>query len=191
MSRKKPPRISKEDEALWRQVVAKATPLEKSQPLPRLQKNAAKLQKEPNPQPIQTFRVGEKQIPSHRAVPQPHPVAPTMDRRAFTRLKRGKLKPEGRIDLHGMTLAEAHPRLTGFVLTAHDRGKRLVLVITGKGRTGQDEGGPIPTHPGVLRRHVPDWLRSPPLGAVVLEITPAHIRHGGEGAYYVYLKRSR
>ncbi len=88
-------------------------------------------------------------------------------------------------------VARAHPRLTGFVLTAHDRANGLVLVITGKGRTGRDEGGPIPTHPGVLRRHVPDWLRSPPIGAVVLEITPAHIRHGGEGAYYVYLKRSR
>jgi DNA-nicking Smr family endonuclease len=38
---------------------------------------------------------------------------------------------------------------------------------------------------------VPHWLEVPPLAQVVLQVVPAHISHGGEGAYYVYLKRSR
>ena len=114
-----------------------------------------------------------------------------MDRKAFTRMKRGKLKPEARIDLHGLTLAEAQPRLSRFIQAAHADGKRLVLVITGKGRSGRDDGDPIPTRPGALRRQVPDWLMRPPLSTMVLDIAPAHIRHGGEGAYYVYLRRSR
>lgn len=113
-----------------------------------------------------------------------------MDSKAFARMKRGKLVPEGRIDLHGMTMDRAHPALTSFILRAQANGSRLVLVITGKGRD-RDEGGPIPVPRGVLKHQVPMWLSSPPLAQAVLQITEAHISHGGAGAYYVYLRRHR
>lgn len=190
MSRRKPRRLSAEEETLWRKVTAQAKPLAKSRPLP--EEPPQELPPSPGSAGFtpQAFRLGERAVPKPRAAATAV-AAPAMDRKAHARLKRGRLRPEARIDLHGMTLAEAHPRLTGFIMRAHEQGKRLVLVITGKGRTGRDEGGPIPTHPGVLRRHVPDWLLSPPLGALVLEVTPAHLRHGGEGAFYVYLRRAR
>jgi DNA-nicking Smr family endonuclease len=113
-----------------------------------------------------------------------------MDQKAFGKLKRGKLKPEGRIDLHGMTLDRAHPALSQFILSSHRSGKRLVLVITGKGKQ-RDEGGPIPVRHGVLRHQVPQWLSMAPLSSVVLQISQSHISHGGGGAYYVYLRRHR
>jgi len=113
-----------------------------------------------------------------------------MDQKAFTKLKRGKLKPEGRIDLHGMTLDRAHPALTRFILSSHKNGKRLVLVITGKGKQ-RDDGGPIPVRHGVLRHQVPQWLQMAPLASTVLQVSQAHISHGGGGAYYVYLRRQR
>ena len=113
-----------------------------------------------------------------------------MDKKSFGKMKRGKLKPEGRIDLHGMTLDRAHPALIRFILSSHASGKRLVLVITGKGKRGEDDG-PIPRPRGVLRQQVPGWLSSPPLAQAVLQVTPAHISHGGDGAYYVYLRRQR
>jgi DNA-nicking Smr family endonuclease len=113
-----------------------------------------------------------------------------MDQKAFGKMKRGKLTPEGRIDLHGMTLDRAHPVLTRFILSAHKSGKRLVLVITGKGKQ-RDEGGPIPVRHGVLRHQVPQWLGMAPLSSAVLQVTQAHISHGGGGAYYVYLRRQR
>ncbi len=113
-----------------------------------------------------------------------------MDRKAFDQMRRGKLKPEGRIDLHGMTLDHAHPALTRFILSSQASGRRLVLVITGKGKA-RDEGGPIPVRFGVLRHQVPQWLSMPPLAQAVLQITPANIRHGGTGAYYVYLRKRR
>ena len=113
-----------------------------------------------------------------------------MDSKAFMRMKRGKLVPEGRIDLHGMTVDRAHPALTSFILRAQAKGSRLVLVITGKGRD-RDEGGPIPVPRGVLKHQVPQWLSSPPLAQAVLQITEAHVSHGGAGAYYVYLRRHR
>lgn len=113
-----------------------------------------------------------------------------MDRKAFGKLKRGKLAPEARIDLHGMTVDRAHGALQGFIFRAHGQGKRLVLVITGKGKRS-DEDGPMPVRQGVLRHNVPHWLSIPPLSGLVMQVTNAHNRHGGGGAYYVYLRRPR
>nr|WP_239113317.1 Smr/MutS family protein [Shimia biformata] len=111
-----------------------------------------------------------------------------MDKKTFGRLKRGKLMPEGRIDLHGMTIDQAHPALTGFILRASAEGKRLVLVITGKGKSKPDDG-PIPVRRGVLKHQVPQWLSMPPMASHVLQVAEAHLKHGGTGAYYVYLRR--
>ena len=111
-----------------------------------------------------------------------------MDAKAYGKMTRGKLSPEARIDLHGMTLAEAHPELIHFILNAQAGGLRLVLVITGKGKR-RDDLGPIPHRTGALRHQVPQWLRLPPLGQVVLQVSEAHLMHGGSGAYYVDLRR--
>jgi len=195
---KKPRHVSAEERALWDTVAKRAEPL---------QKPAAKLIREqpckPNPAPIMaeprilpSFKVG--QSVDHRAdhdllpsLGQQMRAAPVqMDQKAYGRLRRGKLKPEARLDLHGMTLAQAHPELVGFILRSAGAGHRLVLVITGKGKH-RDDGGPIPTKFGVLRHQVPQWLKMAPLGALVMQVSESHIRHGGQGAYYVYLRRSR
>lgn len=146
------------------------------------------------PARLQPFRLGErtKTLPGHDLVP---PLADRlaaaplrMDAKAFGRMSRGRIAPEARIDLHGMTIAEAHPELIRFVLNAHSQGMRLILVITGKGKPGPDDG-PIPRRPGVLRHQVPQWLRQVPLAPSVLQVAEAHQRHGGAGALYVYLRR--
>ena len=118
------------------------------------------------------------------------PAALNMDRTTFQRMKRGKVRPEARIDLHGMTADAAHQRLTAFLFQAQASGRRLVLVITGKGRPGSDEG-PVPYRMGVLRRSLPEWLGRAPLKPIVQQIAEAHQRHGGSGAFYVYLRRIR
>jgi DNA-nicking Smr family endonuclease len=195
--------LSAEDKALWNRVAQSATPLDRSrlrsgQPETPGQKPTPK-PKGPDPagDRLPAFRIGEKA--THAAHP-PHPAqdlsarlahAPVrMDHGKHRKMLRGKLTPEARIDLHGMTLAQAHPVLMRFILDAHADGKRLVLVITGKGKD-RDEGGPIPIRRGVLRHQVPGWLHAPPLGALVLDIREAHLRHGGGGAYYVYLRKGR
>ena len=101
-------------------------------------------------------------------------------------MSRGKLAPEARIDLHGMTLAVAKAELTGFILRAQAAGHRLVLVITGKGK---GDHGPLPTRSGALRHEVPHWLGMAPMAGAVMQVVPAHDRHGGGGAYYVWLRR--
>lgn len=107
------------------------------------------------------------------------------------RLRRGKQPPEARIDLHGMTRAQARTALTGFLLSAHGRGVRLILVITGKGRQRPDDDLALPDRIGALRHDLPGWLQMPPLAAIVQDLRPAHRSHGGSGAFYVYLRRRR
>lgn len=109
-----------------------------------------------------------------------------IDSKTHKRLKQGKLRPEARIDMHGMTLAIAQPALINFILSSQARGLRLVLVITGKGR---GDMGPLPTRHGALRFNVPYWLKQRPLAQLVNHVSAAHFRHGGEGAYYVYLRK--
>lgn len=153
--------------------------------------------KKPAKPRIETFELGQY-APKGRSAHSLKPsvadglrAAPVqMDSKAFGRLKRGKLKPEGKLDLHGMRVDTAHPVLIRFILSAQASGKRLVLVVTGKGKD-RDEPGPIPTPRGVLRHQVPQWLNVPPLAQAVLQVAPAHISHGGDGAYYVYLRRLR
>jgi DNA-nicking Smr family endonuclease len=118
----------------------------------------------------------------------PGRTAPLMDRRRFEKLRRGRLEPEARLDLHGMTLERAHAALTAFVAAAHADGLRLVLIITGKGRDGAADAL-APHRRGALRHSVPHWLAAPPLVGRVLQVAPAHPRHGGGGALYVYLRR--
>ncbi|NBO20507.1 MAG: DNA mismatch repair protein MutS, partial [Rhodobacteraceae bacterium] len=151
--------------------------------------------RDPDQPRLAGFRLGEKAqtAPRHNIAPslgEELAQAPLrMDAKQFGRMTRGKLMPEARIDLHGLTLAEAHPELIRFILNAQSQGLRLVLVITGKGKR-RDDTGPIPQRIGALRHQVPQWLRMSPMGPAVLQVAEAHLRHGGSGAYYVYLRRN-
>lgn len=191
-----------EEEALWDEVARTASPMHPRRRSPLVKPEPAPvvpavIQPDTGGARLMPFRLGEKAasvaprldlqtVPGERLAAAPL----RMDAKTFQRMGRGRLVPEARIDLHGMTLAEAHPELIRFVLNAHMQGLRLVLVITGKGKPGPDHG-PIPTRQGVLRHQVPYWLHMPPLGPVVLQVTEAHLKHGGSGAYYVYLRRLR
>lgn len=186
--------LSDEDRSLWKRVTETAVPLNQTiRAVLEIPVSVATTPPLASP-PIPKFRIGQKNRPSASLQPSiqsiPAKNSPNMDGRNFDRLKKGKLPVDGRIDLHGMTLAEAHPALTGFILNASMAGKRLLLVITGKGRTFQGEGL-ITARRGILKQQVPQWLQLPPLAPLVLQVTQAHGKHGGDGAYYVYLRRQR
>jgi len=107
------------------------------------------------------------------------------------RLKRGLMEPDARIDLHGMTQQAAHRTLSTWLRSAHKSGHRLVLVITGKGNPKNDENAPWMMSPhGVLKQMVPRWLNEAELAPLIASVRPAHAKHGGGGALYVYLRKS-
>lgn len=194
--------LTPEDRSLWSKVAASASPLRperrqapavpaRAEPAPTRASGAPP----PAPFEVKPFSLGElapRPATSATLGPAPAEVLARnpvrMDAKTHKRMTRGRLHPEARLDLHGMTLAVAQPELTRFILASHAQGRRLVLVITGKGKPGGPDA-PLPVRPGALRHHVPHWLHRPPLAGLVLQVTAAHQRHGGEGAYYVYLRR--
>jgi DNA-nicking Smr family endonuclease len=98
---------------------------------------------------------------------------------------------DSRLDLHGMRQREAHGALRSFLLSAASRGYRHVLVITGKGVSAERQRDHFMEERGVLRRLVPQWLAEPELRALVVSYTASHVRHGGDGALYVKLRKVR
>jgi DNA-nicking Smr family endonuclease len=129
--------------------------------------------------------------PTAHAVPASRlakPTAPPLERRLKRKLARGRGAIDGAIDLHGLTQAQAHQALRGFLRHSQARGARLVIVVTGKGGP-LDDPNPWPHERGVLRRLAPHWLREPDLRTVVLGFEEAGRTHGGSGALYVRLRR--
>lgn len=119
---------------------------------------------------------------------------PGLDKRSAERLRKGQMEIDGRLDLHGLTRAEAHRRLRSFITAAQIQGKRCVLVITGKGSSAQKtEDAPFMASEktGILRDAVPKWLMAADLRHLVIDIRHAQPKHGGSGALYVLLRRSR
>lgn len=147
--------------------------------------------------PVSGIKTPQENTPGKGGRAAPGPQSPAakpaqvaqaaeLDFRTEQKLRRGRMEIDGTLDLHGMTQARAHGALNDFVTQAHRRGARCLLVITGKGR-----GGHTDAPQGILKQKLPDWLSQPPVAGIILKITQAQPRHGGGGAFYVYLRRQR
>lgn len=174
---------STEEVRLWRLATRDVLPLAgrpwpEEEPVP----SAPALPAEPPARDRQTIVPAQKS-PKPAMPPLAVGEMPGVDRRTGDRLRRGRLDIDGRIDLHGMTQAEAHVALMAFVHRGWREGRRCVLVITGKGMFSEVGG--------ILRRAVPRWLAEPPLRPMVVACQPAQPKDGGEGALYVLLRRRR
>jgi DNA-nicking Smr family endonuclease len=177
-------RLSEEERTLWKDITRSIAPLRTTPP-------AGDPEGAPEAGTTDTAfsaAPAAAQPPSAKpAKPKiPPPLAP-LGRRAKQRVARGKDAIDGRLDLHGLTQAEAHDALHRFLQTAQQRGAKLVVVITGKGgsRSGAESGS------GVLKRQVPLWLKLPAFRAFVLGFEDADRVHGGAGALYVQVRRGR
>ena len=161
-----------DDSAVWRSVTTDVVPLHGRKklespaqpPKPEAQKHTAP---STAPSPV-------------RKPPEPLKLgsAPGVDRRTAERLRRGQLPIEARLDLHGHTRESAHRALGGFLAAAWDSGRRVVLIVTGKGQ-------------GILKDAVPRWLKENPNRGRILIVAQAQPKDGGGGALYVLLRRRR
>ena len=186
--RQKPPanQDTDEDQILWQRVTQRVTPLPgrnrtlSSSPTFKNPVHATKSapkssKKTPLPVPA---------VFSPALVKPPSPVdlregdRAGLDGRTQRRLLRGDFLIDRRLDLHGHTAVCAELKLQKFIEEASYGGCRCVLVITGKGA-------------GVLKGHVPGWLKRPPLSGLILALAEARPADGGSGAFYVLLRRWR
>ncbi len=178
-------KLTPEDDALWREIKKTVRPLER---------NPAPGDEEPARGPTrkrETFggatKIPQSQKPVSRlpAAPRPLPsLGPALDPKSRRRLSRGRENVDDRLDLHGLNQVAAFHALIGFLRAAQADGKRLILVITGKGRSGYGDTG-------VLRSAVPKWLAGSEFRGLVAGVEEAGRRHGGGGALYVRLRRRR
>ncbi len=173
-------RLTDDESTLWTGVTRSIKPL-RSRPQPATAPSAATVDAPAKParkpKPSAVFLA-----PSMR--PPASPALAPLGRRFRQRVVRGTETIEGRLDLHGLTQAQAHDALLRFLRTSQAGGTRTALVITGKGGSGDGERG-------VLKRQVPMWLKLPEFRGYVIGFEDAGLRHGGAGALYVRLRRPR
>ena len=198
MVKKTPKSVSQEDLEVWKKIT---TQLKRNKPEILIKKNISglKIKKSskslPKAPELKPFIIGEKVLKKEKIIlPNFHEDnkinSPNMDKKNFKKLVKGKMEIEGTIDLHGLTADQAKIKLITFINHSYSLGKRLIIVITGKGKhKGFDEfQRPIN---GVLRQNLPEWLSGPSVSNKVLQVTQAQPKHGGAGAFYVYLRRQR
>ena len=184
---------SDDDTVLWQRLITEVTPLKSTielaefaeifaqsdhlaQPVAKLSDRTQKPLVKPVRPPIV--------VPSLTPAKKANPVdlrqgeRAGIDGRTQRQLFRGDVPVDRRLDLHGLTAARAESRLVQFIETAARDGCRCVLVITGKGA-------------GILRGHVPNWLKRQPLSPHILALAEARPHDGGSGALYVLLRRKR
>ncbi|WP_102959366.1 Smr/MutS family protein [Mangrovicella endophytica] len=175
--------LSEEDARLWAGVARTAIPL-KGKAMPLL------AEEPPAPAGPAGAATGTGDVPaSPYALPSPAAPARLMqhpiERPTRRKLSRGRLPIEARLDLHEMTQAVAHYALSNFLRRAQSAGLRHVLVITGRGSPGGASAGSR----GILRRVVPHWFATPEFISLVSGFEPAERHHGGDGAFYVRVRR--
>lgn len=183
-----PPRrkrsLSAEEHALWESVAKQVKPLRKRHRTAKPPVAPPEIEAKVAPLPAASPKPSAPAPIVAPPRPAPPPLAP-IGRRERSHLSRGRKEIDARIDLHGMTQSRAHRALFGFLQRAHHDGLTFVLVITGKGKLGAG------SERGVLRRQVPEWLSLPEFRSMVVGFEEAGIGHGGEGALYVRVRRSR
>lgn len=181
-------KLSAEERILWSKVAKSTRPLPEQrgqmkaielflaaeEAIEEARRTEAERAKQP---PVMAVPVPVPQKPQPTTTGRHHPLEKPTKRK----IAKGRLPLEARIDLHGLYQGEAHDMLLDFLLRAHQRGLRHVLVITGKGSSmGSD---------GALKRAAPLWFSKPEFRYLISSYEPAAQHHGGEGALYIRLAR--
>lgn len=176
-------KLGAEERALWARVIASVTPLDpKAKAI--LASEVAALPSAPSKKPA----AGAPAAPAPPKTQRP-PIGETLDASWDRRLSRGTAMPDMAIDLHGHTLDSAYRLLDSSLDRAIRGGARIILLITGKPPRADAHGG-RPTR-GAIRAAVGDWLAASRHAGHIAAVRGAHPRHGGTGALYIILKRSR
>jgi DNA-nicking Smr family endonuclease len=192
MSKRDPKRLP-HDFHLWTAVASTVDPLRRKGllklgplPLPAEAPPVNVIQPPPTRRPPRTPFLPPYQAPLPSAPPPDKAVDPSIRKK----LGRGRIDIDGTLDLHGMTQNEARGALHRYLHARVARGDRTVLVITGKGLKTDNDYVAAMTERGILRTMLPIWLSEPSLAPLVSGWSVAARGHGGEGAWYVRLRRS-
>ncbi|MES1991934.1 MAG: Smr/MutS family protein [Pseudomonadota bacterium] len=199
--------LSADERQLWRKVVSDARSLSGGQIVVDLEQpdtsvglsvdEPSRIVSRPKPLlSVPRARRNTELLATHLAPSETPPPLNSLDRRTAQRLSRGQIEADARIDLHGLRQDEAEAALYRFISRSRQEGARCVLVITGKGESQfarhtlhSVRFQATSDHSGILRSALPKWLDSARFRTEVTGFQPAHPRHGGGGAFYVWLRK--
>ena len=186
--------LTSDEVALWSHVTRHIDPLRPEkmagiETIEMIEAVSPQFADEKEPKIAKTVEITPPVKPKTPASPAVPPLAP-LEKRLRQRLSRGHTPIDSVIDLHGMRQDEAHTALRRFVIGAHQAGYSVILVVTGKGANASAEQGSYEER-GVLRRMVPHWLRMADMRSYVIGFENAAQHHGGTGALYVRIRRSK
>ena len=180
-------RLSPDEAALWRRVAGSVRSI-----LPAQSLDVAK-----GPTPAMGAAFEPKgQITAHEhASAEPRTTRAAMPQNTLDgswdkRIGSGQLIPDRTIDLHGFNLAAAHHRLDLGLDDAIRSGARVILLVTGRAARAGTSRIDLPLR-GIIRESVGDWLAASRHASAIAAVRGAHPRHGGAGALYIVLRRSR
>ena len=162
--------LKPEEKTVWKRVARTVAPR-------RAEKGPKSARPLPPMGPTKEYFANMLRLPPDIA-PAPNGVPQSLDENQDKKTRRGRVEIDAKIDLHDMTQAEAKPALLKAIIRASNRNHKCVLVITGKGLRGE----------GVLRRNFIGWIGDPQIRPLIATYAKAHIKHGGSGAWYVFLK---
>ncbi len=173
--------LKPQDREIWNQIARTAKPLsQKDKNFTSLFTEFENTNRHLVSESLQNLKTTAVPVYQPQAQPKPTLAAGAMDKNTSRKISKGRIAVDGRIDLHGFTQQDAYHALYDYVENAWYSGKKILLVITGKGNLGR----------GVLRENVPAWLASAPFLPLVSEFGESHATHGGNGALYVRIRRN-
>lgn len=180
--------LSEEEAAAWEKLSATVEPLHQRRPVAR---SVTPTRSPPPPSPKPKRQPTPPRSPAQTLPPSARKVAApgNLDSHWDRRLKAGDIAPDFSLDLHDHGADAAYQRLMHGMAQARSVGARVVLVITGRPRPV--DPADRATRRGVIRAKILDWLAASEHGEAIAAIRKAHRRHGGEGALYIVLRRSR
>lgn len=176
--------LSADEATAWETLVATVTPIHPSKAKGPQANGPALASSEHTPE-------RQRAVPSVATRPtssKPNPPG-NLDGQWDRKLKSGAISPDITLDLHGHNLDAAYDRLMGGMSQARAIGARTILLVTGKPRPVDPADRGVKR--GAIRAKVLDWLAASSHRAAIAAVRRAHIRHGGDGALYIILKRTR
>jgi DNA-nicking Smr family endonuclease len=188
-------KLSDSERALWQRVAATVEPMRRGQKAQPLADGPARPQGVRVKMPPPMVAVQPVEHPNRRKPERKPDERHGLDAGWDRKLARGMAEPDFTLDLHGASLDAAHARLDHGLALAAAQGARIVLLVTGRARLAEDHGvagshGRAERR-GAIRAKFLDWLTAGPHAARIAAVRPAHPRHGGAGAVYLVLRRTR
>ena len=106
---------------------------------------------------------------------------------------KNKVVKTSEIDLHGLSLDEANKTVEKLIKDSFNNGITKIRIVTGKGLHSDNEKNPyISKDLSILRYSIPEYIKkNNDLMKLIIEFKEATIQDGGDGAFYIHLKKNK